>query len=567
MTDPRALRGVLARAVDDVLRDAWPDRMPSGYAAHVGFADDLRFGDLTCRAALELAGALRQSPAVTARAVAGALEGSLPEISSVTVDGPGFLNFRLSTPYLVSVADALAVRGLGPLLPRPGEGRRALVEYVSSNPTGPLTVGHCRQAVLGESICRLLESVGWSVSREYYFNDAGRQMELLGRSLAARYDEARGLEAAVPEGGYNGAYLAGWGTDLLRDRGDGLTWERDGELFVTTARERAMAMIRGDLDLLGIRFDRYFRESELIPGPVEEVIGRLRAVPTPAGPLAYDDPDGSGKVWLRLTALGRPEDRVIVRSNGMYTYRIPDVAYHVDKFRRGFDLLVDVFGSDHLDTSRDVRTALEVLVDPAEVEERLKIVIHQFVPLVRAGGKVKMSTRAGEFVTLEDLVREVGSADVTRYLFLTRRAESHMDFDLDLAATQSVENPVYYVQYAHARISGILRTAEESGIPEMDASPAECAALLRGEHERELMRLLESLPCRIAEAAAALEPHRITEMLADLATAFHRFYQHHRVVDPADPRLSSARLLLCRACRRGLGGLLEILGVDAPDRM
>jgi arginyl-tRNA synthetase len=565
--DPRALRTRLAGAVDALLRQNWGQLVPAGYKVRVDFADDLRFGDLSCRAALELAGALRQPPVTTARWVADALAGTLPEISSVTVDGPGFLNFRLSADYLVSVCRSLASDGLGPMLPRHGEGKRALVEYVSSNPTGPLTVGHCRQAVLGESICRLLECIGWTVSREYYFNDAGRQMELLGRSLAARYDEARGIEAVIPEGGYQGSYIADWGSELLRERGEGLSWTTDGDFFVTSARERAMEMILRDLDLLGIRFDRFFSESELIPDRVEEVIARFRAARTDAGPLVFDDPDGSGKVWLRLTALGRPENRVIVRDNGMYTYRIPDIAYHVDKFGRGYDLMVDVFGSDHLDTSRDVRTALEALLGADDVERRLRIVIHQFVTLLRSGGKVKMSTRAGEFVTLEELVREVGSVDVTRYLFLTRRAESHMDFDLDLAKTQSPENPVYYVQYAHARISGILRAAEEAGIDTGDAEPAEISGLLDGEHERELMRLLESLPCRTADAADALEPHRITELLAELATGFHRFYQHLRVVDPAAPLLSSARLLLCRACRRGLEGLLEILGVEAPDRM
>lgn len=567
MTDPRSLRAELEGAVETVLRANWPERVPEGYRVRVAFADDLRYGDLSCRVALELAGALRQAPAKTASTIAGTLSGTLEEISAITVDGPGFLNFRFSTGYLASVCRSLAEDGLGPLLPRHGEGRHALVEYVSSNPTGPLTVGHCRQAVLGESICRLLECIGWRVSREYYFNDAGRQMERLGRSLAARYDEARGQPAEIPEGGYHGSYIAGWGEELLREKGGGLTWERDSDLFTTAARDRAMGMILRDLELLGIRFDRFFAESELIPGRVEETIARLRAVSTPAGPLVYDDPDGSGKVWLRLTALGRPEDRVIVRDSGMYTYRIPDIAYHVDKFERGYDRMVDVFGSDHLDTSRDVRTALSILLGEEEVERRLRIVIHQFVTLVRSGGKVKMSTRAGEFVTLEELVREVGSVDVTRYLFLTRRAESHMDFDLDLATTQSAENPVYYVQYAHARIGGILRTAEEAGLVAAAPAPDRIAGLLDGEHERELMRLLESLPCRTAEAADALEPHRITELLAELATAFHRFYQHLRVVDPSEPLLSSARLLLCRACRKGLGGLLEILGVEAPDRM
>ena len=327
-----------------------------------------------------------------------------------------------------------------------------------------------------------------------------------------------------------------------------------------------MGMIGEDLALLGIEFDRFFRESELIPEAVEETVGLLSAINIDGRSLVYPDPDGSGKLWLRLTDLGRPEDRVIIRDTGTFTYRLPDVAYHLDKFRRGFDLLVDVFGSDHIDTSRDVCTALQAILGEDRVQRELRVIIHQFVTLVSSGEQVKMSTRAGQFVTLRRLVEEVGSPDVTRYLFLTRKAEAHMDFDLDMAREQSGDNPVFYVQYAHARICGILRTAVEQGIGRLPVD-ADVVTLLGGEYERELMRLLESIPIRVSQAAEVLEPHRITELLAELATGFHSFYQHARVVDPEEPLLSSARLMLCRACSRCVADLLDVLGVAAPDRM
>jgi arginyl-tRNA synthetase len=487
----------------------------------------------------------------------------MPWAERVTVDGPGFINVSLTLTQLVSAADMLARDGLGNLLPDRSGGRRANVEYVSSNPTGPLTIGHCRQAVLGEAVSRMLEALGYEVHREYYFNDSGRQMELLGQSLAARYAEAAGISGpGLPESGYRGSYMAAWARELLEEEGSGLHWPEDSGRFTTFARERAMETIREDLALLGIGFDRYFRESELLQGAVEEAIGRLREADDD---LVYSD--RAGKLWLRLSALGRPEDRVIVRENGMCTYRMPDIAYHLDKFRRGFDPVVDVFGADHLDTSRDVTAALRVILGEEEVDRRLRIILHQFVTLVRGGRKVKMSTRAGDFVTLRDLVEEVGSPDVVRYLFLTRRAEAQMDFDLDLAVKESEENPVYYVQYAHARISGILEKASREGIVPPARDPGRIAALLDGEHERALLRHLESLPVRVEAAAEALEPHRITEMLAELATAFHAFYAHVRVVDAQRPDLSAARLLLCLACRSALRGMLAVLGVDAPDRM
>lgn len=564
---PAALRTELERVIESSVRSLWGELIPDEFRAGVSGSDNLEFGDLSCQTAMKLARIVRDNPRSIAAKIVEIVSGRFEGVSAVNVDGPGFINFTLSDDYLTSVAFNLAFAGLQPLLPDTGRGREALVEFVSSNPTGPLTVGHCRQAVLGETISSLLEAVGWKVSREYYFNDAGRQMDLLGESLAVRYTSAQSDESAIPEDGYHGNYIVEWASDLRALRGTGLTWESNRDTFIGFAKEKAMEMIRSDLSLLGIEFDRYFAESELIPGAVTEAIERLSRITVDGKSLVYSDDAGSQKLWLRFTSLGRPKDRVIVRDNGTYTYRMPDIAYHIEKFSRNYDLMVDIFGSDHLDTSRDVTTALEYLLGKEEVSKRLKVIIHQFVTLVRDGRKIKMSTRSGEFVTLRELVRDAGSADVTKYLFLTRKAEAHMDFDLDLARKQSSENPVYYVQYAHARIAGILRRAGEAGIVPPDEFSCELANLLRGEHERELMRLLESIPVEVAAAADAMEPHRITEILANLATGFHRFYQHVRVVDSDNMGISAARLMLCEACRRCISGLLSILGVDAPDKM
>ncbi|MBD3369514.1 arginine--tRNA ligase [Candidatus Fermentibacteria bacterium] len=563
---PSRVRGDLSEAVSEAIEGLW------GFAvSEVGLSapPNERFGDVSCQVAMRLSGELGMPPREVAEALAAELGGRIPAVAAVTVDGPGFINFTFQRGYLTRVSSSLAREEFSSLLPDDGGGRVALVEYVSSNPTGPLNVGHCRQAVLGEAISRLLEAVGWRVKREYYFNDSGRQMELLGESIAARYLEKVGGPSSLemPEKGYRGDYVRRWAAELASEKGDGLVWPDDSELFVSYGRERAMRRIREDLALLEITFDCYFPESDLLEEDVPRAIDQLGGTGPGSEDLVYEDPEEEGKLWLRLRELGRPADRVIRRSDGTYTYRMPDIAYHLNKFERGYDLIVDVFGSDHLDTSRDVRAALSALLGNDEVQRRLRVVIHQFVTLVRAGRKVKMSTRAANFVTMRDLVEEVGSVDVTRYLFLTRRSEAHMDFDLDLAVEQSEENPVYYVQYAHARIAGIVRKAVEEGVTDRDVDPEGLPELLDGEHERRLMRLLEVLPHRVAQSAELLEPHRITEMLADLATAFHGFYQNVRVIDSSRPKLSAARLLLCKACRNSIRGMLGILNVDSPDTM
>lgn len=520
---------------------------------------NLKLGDLACSSAMPLAGVLKKSPREIASVMAESVN-DFPEVEKVSVDGPGFLNFTLSNNYLYGITGHLAENGLPGLMPDTGSGKKVLVEFVSSNPTGPLTVGHCRQAVLGDAVSGLLEASGWEVEREYYFNDAGKQMERLAESLAARYMQIQGREMEIPEGGYQGDYIACWAEDLRSLKGNNLTWPGNKDLFREYAGSRAFELIREDLELLGIKFDRYFAESELIPDAVNKAVEMLRSKD-----LVSSDPDDPVKLWLKLTEMERPEDRVIVRDDGTFTYRMPDIAYHLDKFSRGYDLVVDIFGSDHIDTCKDVEAALCSLLGQDTVKAKQRTILHQFVTLLRNGEKVKMSTRKGDFVTLRDLVAEVGSADVVRYIFLTRRAEAHMDFDLSAAASDSDENPVFYVQYAFARIAGILRNvAEAVKLPDSDDLSL---ALLTGERERNLMRLLETIPLRVHSAAEALEPHRITDILGEIATAFHGFYQHHRVYDPDNLSLTAARLTLCMAVRNTLSDLLRIIGVKAPDKM
>ncbi len=520
---------------------------------------NLKMGDLACSSAMPLAGVVKKPPVEIAAVMAAAVKG-VSQVEKVSVDGPGFLNFTLSNSYLQEVIACMSDSGITGLMPDTGKGRTALVEFVSSNPTGPLTVGHCRQAVLGDAVSGLLESSGWKVEREYYFNDAGKQMERLAQSVAARYMQNAGGQMDIPEGGYKGEYIREWAADLRSLKGDHLSWPEDLAVFRAYGAERAFELIKGDLELLGIKFDRFFPESDLIPHAVNQAIEKLRNEN-----VVYSDSQAPEKLWLKLTEMGRPEDRVIIRDDGTCTYRMPDIAYHLNKFSRNYDLIVDIFGSDHIDTCRDVEAALTRLLGEERVKGVLKTILHQFVTLLRNGEKVKMSTRQGEFVTLRDLVEEVGAPDVVRYIFLTRRAEAHMDFDLASAASDSDDNPVFYVQYAFARISGIFRNTP--GVQTILACGEKNAHLLTGERERDLMRLLETIPLRIHAAAEALEPHRITEMLAEVATAFHSFYQHHRVHDPGNKSLTAARLMLCSAVRNSLNDMLRIIGVKAPEKM
>jgi len=516
---------------------------------------DPAHGDLASNLALVLARSEGRPP----RAIAETLIRHSPasaDVASIAVAGPGFLNFKLAPSFWWKrLAEA---RSQGERFGRPRAARplKLQVEFVSANPTGPLTVGHGRNAVLGDSIARLLEACGHEVVREYYFNNAGRQMQVLGESVRARYLERLGRPASFPQDGYQGDYIREIAADLEAEHGARLAEAADHKPFQQRAERAIFADIEATLRRMRIHFDVYFNEDSLYrDGSIERVLADLRA----AG-VVYDK---DGAQWLKLTSLGLPDDRVIVKSSGEPAYRLPDIAYHRNKLGRGFDRIVDVLGADHIAEHQEVKAGLRALgLD----DSRVCGVIYQFVTLVRGGQLVKMSTRRAEYVTLDELVAEVG-ADVVRFLFLARKADTHLEFDLDLAKKQSMENPVYYVQYAHARISNILRKAEGEGIEE--GSPADLPLRrLAQDDELTLIRRLAELPDVVREAAAELEPHRVTFYLLDLAAAFHGYYnrKENRVVSE-DRELSRARVALVAGVRQALASGLELLGVSAPERM
>ncbi|MFH7325744.1 arginine--tRNA ligase [Desulfurivibrio sp. C05AmB] len=513
-------------------------------------------GDFATNLAMIAAGREKRKPREIAAALVGLLGDS--EVGGdlferVEVAGPGFVNCFVKPAVWQAVIPEIRRRGEEFGRGESGRGLKVLVEFVSANPTGPLSVGHGRQAVLGDAIARLLSATGYAVTREYYYNDAGRQMRVLGESVRARYLELLGLPGAFPEDGYQGEYIREIAQALVDQRGDALKKVADHAPFTQKAEEVIFADINQTLASLGIRFDNYYNEHSLYEqGLVDEVVATLRRQG-----LVYDQ---DGAVWFKTTELGLEQDRVIIKSTGEPTYRLPDIAYHREKFRRGFDWMVNVFGSDHIATVPDVLAGVKALgYDP----DRVTTVIHQFVTLLRDGRPVKMSTRKANFVTVDELVAEVG-VDVTRFFFLMRKADSQLEFDLDLATQQSQENPVYYVQYAHARLCSIARQAREKGL-ELAAGEINHARL-ELEEELVLLRAMAGLPSLLESAAQALEPHRIVFYLQDLAARFHGYYNRHRIVGE-DQELSRARLALAEALRVVFANGLRLIGVKAPENM
>ncbi|MCS7082864.1 MAG: arginine--tRNA ligase [Bacteroidetes bacterium] len=473
-------------------------------------------------------------------------------VSRAEVAGPGFINVFYAPSFLHDTLAEILASPDDYGRSRHAAGRRALVEFVSANPTGPLTVGHGRNAVLGDAIARLLEWNGYAVTREYYFNNAGRQMRLLGESVRARYQQLLGQDVAFPEEGYQGEYIWDIARALLAEHGDRLLAVEELEPFKEAAERIIFADILRTLARLGVQMDSFFNEHDLYKsGALKQLIERLRE-----RELVYES---EGALWFRGTSLGRHRDVVLLKSTGEPTYRLPDIAYHIHKLERGYDLIVNVFGADHIDTYPDVLAALRAL--GYEVE-RVRVLLYQFVTLLKDGQPYKMSTRRATFVTLDELIDEVGP-DVTRFFFLMRSPGTHLEFDLDLAKEASEKNPVFYLQYAHARIVSIVRKAQELGLVFEEAPAYE---LLTHPHEVALMKALLDLPLVIQEAAEMLEPHRVIGYLNEVAAAFHRFYHSCRIIGE-EPRLASARMHLAQAARVVLRNGLNVLGVSAPEHM
>lgn len=507
-------------------------------------------GDWATNLALSLAKELKAKPRDVAQRLVDAIQPDPKLITRVEIAGLGFINFRLAPDYHYGqLAELLKSRSSFGRSNR-FEGKTAQVEFVSCNPTGPLTVGHGRQAAIGDALARLLESQGYRVEREYYFNDAGLQMRVLANSVWLRYRELRGETVDFPEDHYQGQYIRDIAQACRSERGDSLG-EGDLEYFKAKAVEAIFAEIRATLGRMGIVFDRYFNESSLYDdGSIERTKQELDA----KGVTYRKD----GALWFKATSFGAEKDRVLVRSSGEPTYRLPDIAYHRSKFERGYHLILDVFGSDHQATYPDVVAALGAL---GYDTSRMDVRIHQFVTLTRGGQQVKMSTRKATYVTLDELFDEVG-VDAARYFFLMRRMEAHLDFDLDLAKKHSDENPVYYVQYAHARICSILQHAQEKEVKRERGD----LTLLKESEEIALIKFLLEFPDLVQGAADSREPHRIPTYLQELAGIFHNFYHKHRVVTE-DANLSNARLDLCQAVKIVLANGLGLLGVSAPEKM
>jgi arginyl-tRNA synthetase len=512
-------------------------------------------GDFASPVCMQLARFARMAPVKIAEVVVANLP-SLPFISRVEVVHPGFINLRLSDEWLTSqVVDVLS---------RPdsygntdlGAGKRVQVEYVSANPTGPLHVGSARNAVLGDALASVLEAAGYDVQREYYVNDAGSRMNVFYETLYARYAQVLGRDDAVPEDGYHGPYMIDLAREVVEEHGDRyLAMEREEAVAQMGALglDKVIAQARADLELMGIHYDEWFSEQSLYQdGQYERIMTILRE----ADLLDYRD----GAVWFKASAMGAPKDEVLIRSNGTPGYFASDVAYHYDKFvRRGFERVIDVWGADHQGHVPRMKAMMRGLGLDAE---RLTIILYQLVTFKRGGEIVRLSKRTGDMITLREVLEEVG-ADAMRYFLLSRSADSQMDFDIELAKKQSDENPVYYVQYAHARISSILRHAGELDYSQGDVS------LLTSPAELNLIRRMVRLPEVVRVSAAQLSPHHLTYFAYELASAFHAFYRDCRVVssEPGDEAITRARLKLVSACRTVLARSLGLMGMTAPEVM
>lgn len=509
-------------------------------------------GDLATNIAMKSTRIFRDSPVKIAARMRTEIQWDSTYIKNIEIAGPGFINFFIANSYYHQLLQNITreKENFGKL--SIGSGKKVLVEFVSANPTGPLTIGHGRQAVLGDVVARLHEWCGYQVEREYYFNDAGRQMRVLGDSVRFRYLQLLGEEVEFPDDHYQGEYITDIAKTLFTEFGHTLKDGKDNDIFKERAEKVIFADINSTLKRLRIDFDHYFNEKSLYEnGGIEEVLTTLDKLG-----LTYKKDDA---LWFKTSALGFDQDRVLVKSTTEPTYRLPDIAYHQDKFRRGYDKIIDLFGADHIATYPDVLAALKVLDWDTE---KIEVLIHQFVTLYEGQQIVKMSTRKANFVTLDELMDEVG-IDVTRFFFIMRHMNSHLNFDLQLAKTESDENPVFYNQYAHARISSIFRKAADTGITinsKVDFS------LLKQDSELSLIKHLVRFPFVVQSAMRDSEPQRIANFINDTSAHFHRFYQQCRVVGEEE-NLMQARFQLLEATRQILKNGLDILGVSAPDKM
>ena len=514
-------------------------------------------GDFATTVAMTLAPMEKAPPRSIAEVIVNNIEDKENLIDRIEIAGPGYINFFLKKDYwvntlknAVSMGDAYGNADIG-------GGKSVQVEFLSANPTGPLHIGHGRVAAFGDTLANLLMTAGYNVQKEYYINDVGNQMETLGRSTYIRYKQLFKPDTPFIEDGYKGDYIKDIAQEIAEDAKDRymhLPEEDAITFFVEYSKNNILEGIKKDLEDFGVLYSNWFSEKSLHDnGEVDGVLKTLKEKD-----YLYES---DGAQWLRTTLFGDDKDRVVVKSNGHKTYVAPDIAYHHNKFKRGFQSVIDIFGADHHGYELRMRAGIKSL---GYSESRLKVILVQFVTLLREGKPVSMSTRAAEFVTLREVLDEVGK-DAARFMFLTRRSDSHLDFDLEVVKKESSENPVYYVEYAHARIVNIFKQAAARGI---QAPPLEGVdlSILSLHEEIKMMKLIASYPELIEASALSLEPHRITFYLLDLATALHNYYFHHRVITD-DMQLTNARLILMQGIMHVLRNALAILGIRAPESM
>jgi arginyl-tRNA synthetase len=549
----------LVKVIEDSLKTLGLETIPS-IEAEVPPNDSM--GDLATPVAMSIAALLKKSP----RKIAEELVNSIKDLSAqagksafekIDIAGPGFINFTFSKEYLYSEMKKLIEYKSGFLREDIGKGKKVQIEFISANPTGPLHLGHGRGGATGEALSNLLKAAGYNVEREYYINDAGKQVKLLGLSVFARYQQLLGIEYPFPEEGYRGEYVEEIANAIIKEEGGKYikaNFEVVSDFFIDYSYKEILFSIKEDLKDFGITFDIWQSERELYEkGDIEKSIEDLKI----RGFIYEKD----GALWFRSTAFGDDKDRVIIKQDGEYTYFTSDIAYHRKKIEKRYDELIDIWGADHHGYIPRVKAVIEALGYP---KERLKVLLVQMVNLLRGGKPVQMSKRAGEFVTLKEVIGEVG-ADTTKFIFLTRRPDSHLDFDLEVAKAQSSENPVFYVQYANARINSIFTHAKEKSINTDRLYDADLR-LLSIYEELRIIRKLLIYPMIFEGAVNTHEPHRITFYLQELSGMFHPYYNKYRIVSD-DIELTRAKLALCEAIRIVLQDGLEILGISAPEKM
>lgn len=518
---------------------------------------DKAHGDLASNIAMQLTKIAKKNPRLIAEAIIENLDFSAAYIQSAEIAGPGFINFRMDNTYLHAVVDEVLQAGQHYGQVEDGHGKRIEVEFVSANPTGNLHLGHARGAAVGDALCNVLHFAGYDVTREYYINDAGKQIENLALSIEARYLQELGHDAAMPEDGYYGEDIIGFAKALVAEKGHSLLQLDDKEKFAfyrSYGLERELDKIKRDLERFRVSFDIWYSETSLYEqGKVTDALEKLKA----SGHVYEEE----GATWLNTTQFGDDKNRVLIKNDGSYTYLTPDISYHLDKYSRGYDKMINIWGADHHGYIPRMKAAMEALGnDPS----KLTVLIAQMVSLFQNGEKVKMSKRTGKAVTMQDLMDEVG-VDAIRYNFTSRSMDSHLDFDMDLAVATSNENPVFYVQYAHARICSVLRQAEQQGIALPKVGEVELNVLQTAQ-EFDLLRKLGQFPQEVSEAATHFAPHRIVRYVYELAAEFHSYYRAEKFLTD-DKQLTAARLLLLQAVRTTLVNALSLIGVSAPEQM